>query len=615
MCGTVSSYGHCYFTACPRPTQTIHLPTGKHNPWATFQIQTHPQGSCCAPSEIVRSTIFCSQQRSLGVRRALGCNHHLAPSFEAKKRQLKLFQSIEMADSPSAPRGNTVFCHECYADWSRYEHSLTCPQCGSEFTEIIEEGNDPRAATPGFAPSPGAWPSTGDPLSDAEGSRDRRGSQPRVTHHHHDGPGGLQFTSVIYHSGPSGGGGEDHGRQDGVPNIYHSFQTMLQNIIGRPGSDLPDPHPSTEPNPRAEQLGPFWQSAGTLGASGPHFTVESTTSRDSIPILGARFSYSSHTTLHPREANSAQPPTQPVDDLAGVLRSLVADLSGGADQNPHAFPPGEHPPGINPLLGLFSTLINPPGGVHGDAVYNQEAFDRIISQMMEQHAGSNAPGPATDNAIMSLPRRNVDVGMLDDAGKAECSICMDEVPVGHEIMSLPCGHWFHEQCGTTWLREHDTCPICREGIMPKEGPSEGPRAPEQEARNQEPWRTRPAGGRRGTADQSRRDVFDMPPHFQPGNTTTSTFGPPPPPPYSPPSLSAAPSRQRGPLGVNGRAATRAGHDANRPGSTGGSNSGLGNSLRGWFSGSSSGGGGGGGGGRAGGGRSGDGSGHDSHSYH
>ncbi|KAI9748961.1 MAG: hypothetical protein M1815_002839 [Lichina confinis] len=522
---------------------------------------------------------------------------------------------------------------------------------------MIEEGSDPRIVAPDFAPFPGAWPLTGDPLADAEGSRDQAGTQPRAIHHVHDGPGGLQFTSVVYHSGPSGGGTEHHEREGGVPNIYQSFQTMLQNIVGRPGSDPSGSHPPTEPNPRAEQRGPVWQDAGilggsgpvwqdarTLGGSGPHFTVESTTRSGSVPILGASFSYSSHTTLHPRDANSPQPPTQPADDLAGydtfsdnvylrsddsdklssVLRSFVTDLSGGAGRDPHASPPGEHPPGINPLLGLFATLINPPGDVHGDAVYNQEAFDSIVSQLMEQHAGSNAPGPATDNAITSLSRRNVDVSMLDDTGKAECSICMDEVPVGEEIMNLPCGHWFHEQCGTTWLREHDTCPICRKGIMPKEGSSEGSRSPEQEARNQEPWRTQPAGAWPGTADQPRRNFFDMPPHFQPGDTTTSIFGPSPPPSSSSSSsFSAAQSRQQGPLSADGRAARRSGPDANHPSSPGGSSRGLGSSLRGLFGGSSTGGGGGGGGGgsgsggggsRAGGGRSGDGNGRNSHNY-
>jgi hypothetical protein len=29
---------------------------------------------------------------------------------------------------------------------------------------------------------------------------------------------------------------------------------------------------------------------------------------------------------------------------------------------------------------------------------------------------------------------------------------------------LPCNHWFHEECVTLWLKEHNTCPICRTPI-------------------------------------------------------------------------------------------------------------------------------------------------------
>jgi E3 ubiquitin-protein ligase RNF115/126 len=30
-----------------------------------------------------------------------------------------------------------MFCHECNDEWYRDEHGLTCPECGSDFTEIV----------------------------------------------------------------------------------------------------------------------------------------------------------------------------------------------------------------------------------------------------------------------------------------------------------------------------------------------------------------------------------------------------------------------------------------------------------------------------------------------
>src|SRR4051794_21961977 len=51
----------------------------------------------------------------------------------------------------------------------------------------------------------------------------------------------------------------------------------------------------------------------------------------------------------------------------------------------------------NAFTAILASLLNP--GVAGDAVYTQEALDRVISQLMEQHTGGNAPGPAPEGAI------------------------------------------------------------------------------------------------------------------------------------------------------------------------------------------------------------------------
>ncbi|KAL8779292.1 MAG: hypothetical protein Q9213_007005 [Squamulea squamosa] len=136
--------------------------------------------------------------------------------------------------------------------------------------------------------------------------------------------------------------------------------------------------------------------------------------------------------------------------------------------------PGAGPGGFPGLQQLFASVLNPANAAHGDVVYSQEALDRIISQFMEQHNGSSAPGPASAAAISALPTQNVNTDMLGSDGKAECSVCMDNVELGDEVTVLPCRHWFHGDCG----------------IMPKDAPSEGeatsPRAPGQEPRNSQP---------------------------------------------------------------------------------------------------------------------------------
>ena len=43
----------------------------------------------------------------------------------------------------------------------------------------------------------------------------------------------------------------------------------------------------------------------------------------------------------------------------------------------------------------------------------------------------------------------------------ECSICLMEVKEGDDTILLPCGHMFHDNCVTKWLKIHNTCPLCR----------------------------------------------------------------------------------------------------------------------------------------------------------
>lgn len=144
------------------------------------------------------------------------------------------------------------------------------------------------------------------------------------------------------------------------------------------------------------------------------------------------------------------------DQVPRILGSL---FGGGPDPTP------AEGAGLPPALqGLFRAMLNPVNARSGDAVYSQEALDQIISNLMDQHQTSNAPGPASAEAIAALPKKKLGEKELGAEGKGECSVCMDDVSLGDEVVSLPCGHWFHEVCAGMWLGEHNTCPICRKGI-------------------------------------------------------------------------------------------------------------------------------------------------------
>ena len=127
---------------------------------------------------------------------------------------------------------------------------------------------------------------------------------------------------------------------------------------------------------------------------------------------------------------------------------------------------------VQALNQIFASFTHPQAA-HGDAVYTQEALDRIITNLMEANPQSNAPPPASENAISSLPKKKLDAEMLGPELKGECTICMDELGMGDEVTVLPCKHWFHEKCVASWLRQHNTCPICRTSIAGESGNQRG----------------------------------------------------------------------------------------------------------------------------------------------
>jgi division protein 1 len=251
------------------------------------------------------------------------------------------------------------------------------------------------------------------------------------------------------------------------------------------------------------------------------------------PVFGGRFIYTTGN-LRPRDTDGPQEGGPPVDDLATYAslppsspsngRSLyVISITAPPDQlasilgnmfGQMAPPPGDDPregrEGVGAgLQGLLAALLNPRNARHGDAVYSQEALDQIISTLMEQHPTSNAPGPAPPEAIAALPKKLLDEELLGPEGKGECSVCMDDVHIGDEVVMLPCSHWFHEACASAWLGEHNTCPICRKSIgdetppSSSRRPSNGPSSPT--SRNEQRSRRLSLGSRLGRESTSSRN--------------------------------------------------------------------------------------------------------------
>ncbi|TVY81569.1 putative RING finger protein [Lachnellula suecica] len=441
-----------------------------------------------------------------------------------------------MADDPTTRGGGNrhldasgerevVFCHLCAEEWYRDEHGLPCPACGSDITEIITPESDPRPGRDEPVTPPDLRElRRHNPWSHPNGS-DSDPEEADIEEHVSHGPGGsVIFSQTIRSSGPTVPFGtrppqHTHGRrfpEDDPDHVMADFHSMLGSMMG------PGLRPGQTGRSNGEQMfarNPFGESTFQTTTRGPN-------------VVGGRFTFT--TGVRPRDANGAQPGGQPGDEIAtyaptpnplngrslfvvsirappdqlsrllGSLFGTAPGGLGGQGHDPNA--PGGHP---SPFQGLLASLLNPANARHGDAVYTQEALDQIISTLMEQHPTSNAPGPASADAISSLPKTILDEKLLGPEGKGECSVCMDDVQLGDEVVTLPCKHWFHEQCASLWLSEHNTCPICRKGIDGDTPPpstsrrsSNGPPSPRTERRSSRLSLTRPRMSRDNTSSRN-----------------------------------------------------------------------------------------------------------------
>lgn len=56
-------------------------------------------------------------------------------------------------------------------------------------------------------------------------------------------------------------------------------------------------------------------------------------------------------------------------------------------------------------------------------------------------------------------------GLLSVVVCRMCPICLGELVEGDSAVVLPCGHMFHENCGSEWLlRYSKCCPVCKQEV-------------------------------------------------------------------------------------------------------------------------------------------------------
>ena len=85
-----------------------------------------------------------------------------------------------------------------------------------------------------------------------------------------------------------------------------------------------------------------------------------------------------------------------------------------------------------------------------------EAINRSLSEAQSQQAP-----PAAAKAVDALPRHKWAAGQKGLRGSDECAICLSAYEEGDDMCVLPCKHELHVDCLMPWLKQTNSCPLCR----------------------------------------------------------------------------------------------------------------------------------------------------------
>ncbi|KAM7201234.1 hypothetical protein V8F20_004980 [Naviculisporaceae sp. PSN 640] len=351
--------------------------------------------------------------------------------------------------SDTAQNLHKMYCHECHHEWQRLdEEDIKCPQCWSMSTEIVTPDNDPRhfhgrqTQRPESASTPAPAPVFYGPERPPSATPTQSQSRPSSTN-------------------SSQGDDNNNNNTHRPAHVIHQFvfAPVTFHFTVYPGQASHQPQSQSQEAPTTqEQQGPLpgaWTFFMPPFHAPPPPPPADTTSNN--PPAGSAEGASQATQSQPEAQSSAhtEGPTQPHPEN-GQQQSQQTPRHRPIIQQLNTF-----------LAASFLSFIGQgafPFGPNPDAVYSQEAFDRLITQLREAEANSGGAPPASQSALDKLQTKEVDDEMLGSEENPKCVICVDEMAKGEKATILPCNHLFHGECVTHWLKQHNTCPVCRRSI-------------------------------------------------------------------------------------------------------------------------------------------------------
>lgn len=96
----------------------------------------------------------------------------------------------------------------------------------------------------------------------------------------------------------------------------------------------------------------------------------------------------------------------------------------------------------------------------------QNLFDMLIdNDFTAVHDYEDVKVTISNDIFENFNKKTNDNSNLDEYTNKNCTICISNYDKDDIIVTLPCGHFFHNECIKNWLcNEKVTCPVCRKDV-------------------------------------------------------------------------------------------------------------------------------------------------------
>jgi hypothetical protein len=96
---------------------------------------------------------------------------------------------------------------------------------------------------------------------------------------------------------------------------------------------------------------------------------------------------------------------------------------------------------------------------------NQDTLLEFLNLLGANRTENKKRPPTSTKAIKSLKSFLMSEKYCkkskDKTELPNCPICISDIKIKEETILLPCGHMYHSKCVIEWLKQNNTCPVCR----------------------------------------------------------------------------------------------------------------------------------------------------------